>query len=74
MTSAATVAVAACPNRPVTGAPTISGTAQVGETLAADVSAIAEADGLSNAVYEYWWLVGGLVNEITGANGSASRR
>ena len=53
MTSAATVAVAARPNRPATGAPTISGTAQVGETLTADVSAITDADGLSNAVYEY---------------------
>ena len=53
MTSAATVAVAARPNRPATGAPTISGMAQVGETLTADVSAITDADGLSNAVYEY---------------------
>ena len=53
LTSAATVAVAARPNRPATGAPTISGTAQVGETLTADVSAFADREGLMNAVYEY---------------------
>ena len=35
-------------NSPATGAPTISGTAQVGETLTADKSGIADADGLSN--------------------------
>ena len=32
-------------NTPATGAPTISGTAQVGETLTADTSGIADADG-----------------------------
>ena len=36
--------------------PTISGTAQVGETLTVDTSAIADFDGLSNAVYQYQWL------------------
>ena len=36
--------------------PTISGTAQVGETLTADTSGIADDDGLSNAVYQYQWL------------------
>ena len=35
------------PNSPATGAPTISGTAQVGETLTADTSGIADADGLT---------------------------
>ena len=43
-------------NSPATGAPTISGTAQVGETLTADTSGIADADGLSNVQYEYQWL------------------
>ena len=58
LTSAATDAVAAAPtpNTPATGAPTISGTARVGETLTADRSGIADADGLSNVQYEYQWL------------------
>ena len=34
-------------NSPATGAPTISGTPQVGETLTADTSGIADADGLT---------------------------
>ena len=40
LTSAATEAVSAAPtpNSPATGAPTISGTAQVGETLTANTS------------------------------------
>ena len=48
LTSAATDAVSAAPqpNTPATGAPTISGTAQVGETLTADTSGIADDDGL----------------------------
>ena len=58
LTSGTTDAVAAAPtpNSPATGAPTISGRAQVGETLTADTSGIADADGLSNAQYEYQWL------------------
>ena len=56
--SAATVAVSARPNTPATGQPTISGTAQVGETLTADVSSIADEDGLDNATFTYQWLAG----------------
>ena len=56
LTSAATGAVDARPNSPATGAPTITGTAQVGETLTANTSGIADADGLSNVQYEYQWL------------------
>ena len=58
LTSAATDAVASAstPNSPATGDPTISGTAQVGETLTADTSDIAADDGLSNVQYEYQWL------------------
>ena len=58
LTSAATAAVAAkpTPNRPATGAPSISGTAQVRETLAAHTSGVADADGLRNVQYEYQWL------------------
>ena len=43
-------------NSPATGAPTISGTAQVGETLTANTSGVADGDGLSNVQYEYQWL------------------
>ena len=58
LTSAATDAVAAAPtpNSPATGAPTISGTVQVGETLTANISDVADVDGLSNVQYEYRWL------------------
>ena len=62
------VAPAAQPNSPATGAPAISGTAQVGETLTADTSGIADADGLDNAVFAYQWLSGDA--EIGGATGS----
>ena len=58
LTSAATAAVAAAPtpNSPATGAPTISGTAQVGETLTADTSGISDADGLTNVSFSYQWI------------------
>ena len=68
LTSAATDAVAAAPptpNSPATGAPTIGATPQVGETLTADTSGIADADGLSNVQYEYQWLADD--SEISGA-------
>ena len=71
LTSAATGAVAAAPtpNSPATGAPTISGTAQVGETLTADKSGIADADGLENVSFSYQWLADDM--DINGATGSA---
>ena len=56
LTSAATEAVAAKPNTPATGAPTINGRAQVGETLTANTSSIADADGLTNVSYNYQWI------------------
>ena len=56
LTSAATVSVAARPNSPATGAPIIGGTVQVGETLTADTSGIADADGLSGATFSYQWV------------------
>ena len=43
-------------NSVATGAPTISGTAQVGETLTADTFGIADEDGLDNATFTYQWL------------------
>ena len=58
LTSAATNAVEAAAqlDSPATGAPTITGTAQVGETLTADISGIADADGLTNVSYGYQWV------------------
>ena len=44
-------------NIPATDLPTISGTAQVGETLTADTSAITDEDGLENVSYSYQWIV-----------------
>ena len=56
------------PNSPATGAPTIGGTPQVGETLTADTSGIADADGLTKVSYSYQWTAGG--SDIDGATGS----
>ena len=53
------------PNSPATGAPTIRGTAQVGETLTADTTDIDDADGMSGAVFSYQWLANGV--EVAGA-------
>ena len=55
LTSAATAAVAAA-NTPATGAPTIGGIVQVGQTLTADVSGVTDADGLTNASFSYQWI------------------
>ena len=71
LTSAATGAVAAAPpppNTPATGLPTISGTAQVGETLTAGTTGISDGDGLDNASFTYQWLADDV--EINGATGS----
>ena len=43
-------------NTVATGAPTISGTLEVGEELTADVSTIADEDGIANANYRYQWV------------------
>ena len=68
LTSVATVAVAAKPNSAPTGLPTISGTPQVGETLTAETSAIADEDGLTNVSYSYQWTARG--SNIAGATDS----
>ena len=68
LTSIATVAVTAAPNREATGQPTIGGTPQVGETLTADTSPIDDEDGLTNVSYSYQWIAGG--SDIGGATGS----
>ena len=69
LTSAATEAVAAAPqpDRPATGEPTISGTAQVGEVLTAGTTGIADADGLSGATFAYQWLADDV--DISGCDG-----
>ena len=54
-------------NAPAQGAPTIAGTARVGETLSASTSGITDADGLAHAVFAYQWLRGSA--DIPGATG-----
>ena len=56
LTSAATAAVEARPNSLATGVPTIGGEAQIGETLTASTSGIADSGGLNNATLRYQWL------------------
>ena len=68
LTSAATAAAPAS-NSPATGVPTITGTAQVGGTLTADTSDIADQDGLEDAEFSYQWLADDTA--ITGATTSS---
>ena len=68
LTSPATATVEAKPNTPATGVPTISGTAQVGETLTTDKSGISDADGLTDTTFSYQWLADDA--DISGATGS----
>ena len=68
LTSAATATVEARPNAPATGAPTITGTAQVGETLTANTSGITDSDGTDNATFAYQWLADDItISETTGS-------
>ncbi len=55
-------------NSAATGAPTISGTAQVGQTLTASTTGISDSDGLTNVSYSYQWLADD--TEIDGATSS----
>ena len=73
LTSTATASVEARPNSPATGAPTISGTVQVGETLTASTSGIADTDGLTNVSYSYQWTRndGSTDTDIQDATGSS---
>ena len=68
LTSEATTAVAAAPNRAATGSPTIGGTVQVGRTLTVDTTGIADEDGLTTATFSYQWIAGG--SDIDGATRS----
>ena len=57
-----------CDNQDPTGAPIITGTAQVGQTLTADTSGISDTDGLTEVAYSYQWLADDA--EIDGATSS----
>ena len=72
LTSAATAAVAAAPNTPATGAPTITGTAQVGQTLTAGTAAIMDADGLTSVSYTYQWIRVATDNTETNISGATA--
>ena len=48
------------------GAPTITGTVQVGETLSADTSSIVDGDGPASPSFSYQWLA----DEVAGATGA----
>ena len=55
-------------NNAATGAPTIAGTAQVGQTLTASTTGISDPDGLTAVTYSYQWLADD--TEIDGATSS----
>ena len=54
------------------GAPTITGTAQVGQTLTADTTAIVDADGLTNVSYTYQWIRVATDNTETNISGATA--
>ena len=56
-------------NTPAEGGPRIDGIPELGQTLSADTTAIADADGLENVVFQYQWLAEGAA--IAGAAGTA---
>ena len=65
----------AATNHPATGAPVVTGTAQVGEQLTADISNIGDPDGIANADFEYQWIAndGTTDSDISGATGETYR-
>ena len=63
-----TRAAAITTNTPATGAPTITGTAQVDQTLTAVTTGIMDDDGLTSVTYTYQWIrVDGAAADIAGA-------
>ena len=56
LTSAATAEVTRPDNVAATGAPTITGTEQVGGTLTSDISGISDQNGLENVRFAYQWI------------------
>ena len=73
LTSSATAVVGPFSNRVATGAPVITGTAHVGETLTATTAGIVDADGLVNVSYSYQWISndGSSDTDIQNATGSS---
>ncbi len=67
------VPLPAATNNPATGAPTISGTASVGQTLTAATGEIMDSDGLTSPGYTYQWIRvdGSTEADISGATSSA---
>ena len=59
-------------NTAATGSPTISGTVQVGQTLAASTTGIADTDGLTNASYSYQWIANDGTSDSDIADATAS--
>ena len=51
-------------NTPATGAPTISSTSQVGETLTAYTSGIEDVDGLGNVSFSYQWIAAAEIEQV----------
>ena len=72
LTSSATALVVMPANVAATGQPTITGTAEVNETLTAATSAISDDNGLTNAVFSHQWIrsANGSDTAITDATGS----
>ena len=72
LTSQATDVVVTTPNVAATGQPTIAGTVEARETLTAATSAIADDNGLTNAVFSHQWVrsANGSDADITNATGS----
>ena len=56
-------------NNAATDAPAIDGTAQVGQTLTASTSGIADSDGLNNVSYDYQWIA----KQRNGGHGPSGR-
>ena len=60
-------------NTPATGSPVIGGTIQVRQTLTADASGIADADGMTNATLSYQWVSGDSATYTDIPDATASR-
>ena len=59
-------------NSPATGAPSISGFPQVGQTLTASTSGISDSDGLTSVSYSYQWIRIDGMNEANIASATSS--
>ncbi len=59
-------------NSAATGSPTISGRAQVGQTLTVSTAGIADTDGLTNALYTYQWVANDGTSDSDIADATAS--